>query len=51
MLCSVAGIALMFAGLYIVLWAKKSEGFCLVDAIGADHPKLSLEDVEKPLLS
>ncbi|WOL05440.1 hypothetical protein Cni_G14169 [Canna indica] len=47
---SLAGIMLMFAGLYIVLWAKKNETFCLLD-VGADLLLPAVEDVEKPLLS
>lgn len=35
----------MFSGLYIVLWAKKKEGFANDDMIQ------QWDDVEKPLLS
>lgn len=38
----------MFAGLYIVLWAKKNEYCSLLDVDGDEN--LPVEDVEKPLL-
>ncbi|KAI3468954.1 hypothetical protein Pfo_025617 [Paulownia fortunei] len=46
---SLAGMCLMFTGLYFVLWAKRKEGFSI-----SDHNDNSLEteyDVEKPLLA
>ncbi|XP_065031489.1 WAT1-related protein At5g47470-like isoform X1 [Musa acuminata AAA Group] len=46
---SLAGIVLMFAGLYIVLWAKKNETFSMLDVDA--EPEVLVEDVEKPLLS
>ncbi|EHA8592184.1 putative WAT1-related protein [Cocos nucifera] len=46
---SLAGIVLMFSGLYMVLWAKNNEGFGLVDA-GEDSARPT-GDIEKPLLS
>ncbi|XP_038970788.1 WAT1-related protein At5g47470-like isoform X3 [Phoenix dactylifera] len=46
---SLAGIVLMFSGLYLVLWAKNNEGFSLVDA-GEDSTQPT-DDIEKPLLS
>lgn len=46
---SLAGIVLMFAGLYVVLWAKNNEDFTTVDV--KDDPQPHVEDVEKPLLS
>jgi hypothetical protein len=45
--CSLAGIVLMFTGLYIVLWAKSNE-------ISADDEEQSLQggdDAEKALLA
>lgn len=39
----------MFAGLYVVLWAKNNEDFTTVDV--NDDPQPHVEDVEKPLLS
>ncbi|CAD5168314.1 unnamed protein product [Musa acuminata subsp. malaccensis] len=45
---SLAGMVLMFAGLYIVLWAKKNEHCSLFDADGDEN--LPVEDVETPLL-
>ncbi|THU47875.1 hypothetical protein C4D60_Mb09t20260 [Musa balbisiana] len=45
---SLAGMVLMFAGLYIVLWAKKNEYCSLLDVDGDEN--LPVEDVEKPLL-
>lgn len=39
----------MFAGLYIVLWAKKNETFSMLDVDA--EPEVLVEDVEKPLLS
>ncbi|RRT32762.1 hypothetical protein B296_00052072, partial [Ensete ventricosum] len=47
--CSLAGIVLMFAGLYVVLWAKNNEDLTAVG--GNDDPQPHVEDVEKPLLS
>ncbi|URD84701.1 hypothetical protein MUK42_02158 [Musa troglodytarum] len=47
--CSLAGIVLMFAGLYVVLWAKKNETFSMLDVDA--EPEVLVEDVEKPLLS
>ncbi|CAL9106647.1 unnamed protein product [Musa textilis] len=50
---SLAGMVLMFAGLYIVLWAKKNE-YCSLFDVDVDvdgDEKLPVEDVEKPLLS
>ncbi|KAJ0968312.1 hypothetical protein J5N97_025229 [Dioscorea zingiberensis] len=44
---SITGMFLMFAGLYTVLWAKKKEIYDDAD----DNEKLSVNDVEKPLLS
>ncbi|KAJ0968362.1 hypothetical protein J5N97_025279 [Dioscorea zingiberensis] len=44
---SITGMFLMFAGLYMVLWAKKKEIYDDAD----DNEKLSVNDVEKPLLS
>lgn len=46
--CSVAGMFLMFTGLYVVLWAKKREGYNLLDD---DDRVLGIHDTEKPLLS
>ncbi|KAJ8459410.1 hypothetical protein OPV22_032336 [Ensete ventricosum] len=45
---SLAGMVLMFAGLYSVLWAKKNERFSLVGVDGDE--KLRVEDDEEPLL-
>ncbi|KAJ8632167.1 hypothetical protein MRB53_025503 [Persea americana] len=45
---SVAGMFLMFTGLYVVLWAKKREGYNLLDD---DDRVLGIHDTEKPLLS
>uniref|UniRef100_A0A0A9DHP3 WAT1-related protein n=1 Tax=Arundo donax TaxID=35708 RepID=A0A0A9DHP3_ARUDO len=42
---SLAGIVLMFSGLYIVLWAKNNE------SIDGDQVEDGVTDVEKPLLS
>ncbi|KZV45968.1 hypothetical protein F511_10658 [Dorcoceras hygrometricum] len=44
---SLAGMCLMFTGLYFVLWAKGNEGFSVDDI---DNPDESEYDVEKPLL-
>ena len=46
-LCSLAGMLLMFVGLYVVLWAKKKEDLMTKDAddVETNH------DIEKPLLS
>ncbi|CAA3011566.1 WAT1-related At5g47470-like isoform X1 [Olea europaea subsp. europaea] len=44
---SLAGMCLMFCGLYLVLWAKGKEHF----HIGDDNSMESEYDVEKPLLS
>ncbi|XP_039134464.1 WAT1-related protein At5g47470-like [Dioscorea cayenensis subsp. rotundata] len=44
---STTGIALMFAGLYMFLWAKKKESYQVPD----DIAKVTVNDVEKPLLS
>nr|XP_010934950.1 WAT1-related protein At5g47470 isoform X2 [Elaeis guineensis] len=46
---SLAGIVLMFSGLYMVLWAKNNEGLSLVDA--GDDSTQPPGDIEKPLLS
>ncbi|MQM22865.1 hypothetical protein Taro_055924 [Colocasia esculenta] len=43
---SLAGMCFMFAGLYLVLWAKKKEAFLPSGDDGSDEV-----DVEKPLLS
>ncbi|RWW41952.1 hypothetical protein BHE74_00052525 [Ensete ventricosum] len=45
---SLAGMVLMFAGLYSVLWAKKNECFSLIGVDGDE--KLRVEDDEEPLL-
>ncbi|KAJ8754812.1 hypothetical protein K2173_012736 [Erythroxylum novogranatense] len=42
---SLAGMFIMFAGLYFVLWAKGKEGYLYEDAMESDF------DSEKPLLS
>uniref|UniRef100_A0A0A9GNJ2 WAT1-related protein n=1 Tax=Arundo donax TaxID=35708 RepID=A0A0A9GNJ2_ARUDO len=42
---SLAGIVMMFSGLYIVLWAKNNE------SIGGDQVEDGVIDAEKPLLS
>ncbi|WOL18257.1 WAT1-related protein [Canna indica] len=47
---SLAGIVLMFAGLYLVLWAKNKEDFGLHDDAEAAKQQ-PVEDIEKPLLS
>lgn len=44
--CSLAGMFLMFCGLYFVLWAKGKEGYC--DGSGYQSDDF---DLEKPLLS
>ncbi|XP_072966880.1 WAT1-related protein At5g47470-like [Typha angustifolia] len=51
---SLAGIVLMFSGLYIVLWAKKKENFDLLesdDISTSSLPSSSTDDIEKPFLS
>ncbi|CAG7894933.1 unnamed protein product [Brassica rapa] len=42
---SVGGMALMFIGLYLVLWAKGKEGFSQIDSFESEY------DPKKPLLS
>ncbi|KAL3499611.1 hypothetical protein ACH5RR_038704 [Cinchona calisaya] len=44
---SLAGMSIMFTGLYCVLWAKRKEGFSKNNDISSE----SEYDVEKPLLS
>ncbi|CAL5036254.1 unnamed protein product [Urochloa decumbens] len=48
---SLAGIVLMFTGLYLVLWAKRKETLTL--GLDGDHPQSQAYDAEKaaPLLS
>ncbi|XP_077235429.1 nodulin MtN21 /EamA-like transporter family protein [Tasmannia lanceolata] len=43
----IAGMFLMFSGLYFVLWAKKKEGYIVIE----DDEILQIHDTEKPLLS
>ena len=47
-MCSLAGMLVMFSGLYMVLLAKKKEGFLLPST--DDDMILPPDDVEKPLL-
>ena len=50
--CSVAGMFVMFTGLYFVLWAKGKEGYMTDDATDAFAIASEFEfDAEKPLLS
>lgn len=53
---SLAGMSVMFTGLYLVLWAKRNEGIVdISDVVGGvdddDDPLNTAFDVEKPLLS
>lgn len=53
--CSLAGMCLMFTGLYFVLWAKRKEGIegiSITDDDDDDDCSLEPEyDIEKPLLA
>lgn len=46
-----AGMLVMFTGLYLVLWAKRNEGNTNISMVDVDDSLEIVFDVEKPLLS
>ncbi|KAL0331489.1 UNVERIFIED_CONTAM: WAT1-related protein [Sesamum angustifolium] len=48
---SLAGMCLMFTGLYFVLWAKREEGLLMSNDEDDDNNMQTKYDMEKPLLS
>lgn len=46
-----AGMLVMFTGLYLVLWAKRNEGNTDISIVDVDDSLEVVFDVEKPLLS
>lgn len=47
---SLAGMTVMFTGLYLVLWAKRKEGIVGIPIVDDDSSETAF-DIEKPLLS
>uniref|UniRef100_A0A453RXD6 WAT1-related protein n=1 Tax=Aegilops tauschii subsp. strangulata TaxID=200361 RepID=A0A453RXD6_AEGTS len=48
--CSLVGIALMFAGLYVVLWAKNREDKMFAELALPSDSDATESDIERPFL-